>query len=518
MARIVSVFLPFWPAERVRRKQAAGPPGAPPDPAHPLVLLVKEEGALRLKACDAQARALGLTPGLTLAGARARVSDLETMPFTPDDDARALQALALWARRYAPGVSSDGDDGFCIDVTGAAHLFGGERKLLADLSQRLTRFGFSARLAIAGSYGAAHALARFGADDLTFCPEGAEPSALKPLPVAALRLSAKTVSGLGALGLKTIASLCAQPRKPLAARFGEALLLRLDQALGRAAEARALLAEPALYRARALPPEPVLTEAAAFDLAGALAARLGEDLTRDGKGARQFTLTLYRADGRAVTIEAQASRALRDPAAILRLFRERVKGAGDALDPGFGYDTLTLEAFAIEPVSAAAPALALEPGSSAAPPDLGALYDRLGNRLGFHRLTRASARASHIPERAVSALSLDARANPAAFAPGEARGPRPILLLPAAEPVDVIAEAPEGAPRQFRWRRVLYAVAEAEGPERIAPEWWQTGETERTRDYYCVADADGRRFWIYRDGLYGEEAASPRWYMHGVFA
>jgi protein ImuB len=77
---------------------------------------------------------------------------------------------------------------------------------------------------------------------------------------------------------------------------------------------------------------------------------------------------------------------------------------------------------------------------------------------------------------------------------------------------------PDGPPIRFRWRRVLHAVIRADGPERIAPEWWRTPEGTATRDYYRVEDENGRRFWLYRDGLYDRETGTPRWFLHGLFA
>lgn len=57
-----------------------------------------------------------------------------------------------------------------------------------------------------------------------------------------------------------------------------------------------------------------------------------------------------------------------------------------------------------------------------------------------------------------------------------------------------------------------------EGPERIAAEWWRRRDNKGlTRDYYRVEDVQGRRYWLFRHGLY-DEKDGPRWYIHGLFA
>ncbi len=94
---------------------------------------------------------------------------------------------------------------------------------------------------------------------------------------------------------------------------------------------------------------------------------------------------------------------------------------------------------------------------------------------------------------------------------------RPIRLLLRPEPIEAIASVPDGPPVRFRWRRVLHEIAAIEGPERIAPEWWKN-HAALTRDYFRAEDSEGRRFWLFREGLYETETALPRWFMHGLFA
>ena len=98
---------------------------------------------------------------------------------------------------------------------------------------------------------------------------------------------------------------------------------------------------------------------------------------------------------------------------------------------------------------------------------------------------------------------------------------RPLTMLERAEPIEVLAEVPDGPPKRFRWRKVTYQIIKTLGPERLAPEWWRsadlTGSASRTRDYFQAEDKEGRRFWLFRNGLYERETNSPEWYVHGVF-
>ncbi len=132
------------------------------------------------------------------------------------------------------------------------------------------------------------------------------------------------------------------------------------------------------------------------------------------------------------------------------------------------------------------------------------------------------AQETHIPERAAKAApAVATRPSQTPWPqpqPGEPPS-RPLQMFNPPEPIETMAEVPDGPPLRFRWRRVLHEIARAEGPERIAPEWWRDGNDEPTRDYYRVEDTHGRRFWVFRRGYYGEEERHPpRWFLHGVFA
>jgi protein ImuB len=484
----------------------------------------------RICAVNRVAAAEGLVPGMALSDARALLPDLTVRASEPRADARALARLSDWLGRYCPWSVSDGSDGVRLDISGSSHLFGGETALLEDLEGALAAFGLTARAAIADSLGAAWALARYGPMSLTVVPPGSAEEQIFPLPTAALRLPPETVTDLARLGVRTVAELAALPRASLTPRFGPGLSERLDQALARIDEPLSPNQPRRPCWVRRAFPEPI---GHGDDIAAAARA-LSEDLCgrleKAGRGARQLDMKLFLADGEVVAIPLGLSRPVRDPDHIMRLLAEHLP----SFDNGRGADLMTLMAARTEPLAPLQGMLGgvADAGGSLAHAGLGPLVDRLGNRLGMTNIVRFSPRASHLPERALSVVA-------ALAPPGAERWPeelnRPLYLLPAPEWVEVVAEVPDGPPVLFRWRGQSHKVARADGPERIAPEWWREGTTalsalaRRTRDYYRIEDPDGRRFWLYRDGLYnapsdgdGDKAPSlqdkpPRWYLHGLF-
>ena len=443
----------------------------------------------------------------------------------PETDARALNQLAAWATRYTPWVAAatgvaavtktnngmNGADGLLMDITGCAHLFGGEKELLTDLLRRLKEFDISARACVTGTIGASWALARFGKTSCVLVPE-AESQALDPLPITALRLSEETSEGLIQVGLKRIGDLAAVARAPLASRFGPEALMRLDQALGKVHEPvmPQILDDPLRVRNTYLDPL-VQTEAMA-QAAQKLCTEMQDLLIKRARGARHMKLTLFRVDGQAAVLEVGTAKGTADAVHMARLLSERLDQLTTELDMGFGYDAATLDITRTDVL--AAKQVDLSADQIPFTGDLASFMDRAGNRFGWARVAHLHPRQSHIPERAVMALAAHVGPPPLDWAEEQSR---PAALLPCAEPIEVLAEVPEGPPKTFRWRKVAYRVARAEGPERIAPEWWRSESSNaRTRDYFRVEDEDGRRFWIYREGFYGREAVTPHWYMHGL--
>jgi len=562
--RIAAVWLPHLGAERALRALAPG--GAP------VATATASGGAVRLASVDAAAQAAGLAAGMTLADARALRPDLLTRPADPPREAAFLQALARWAGRFSPWVATDGaadappfgGGGLALDVTGCAHLFGGEPAMLTAMTDGLADLGLTARAACADTLGAAWALARFapgappgrggavsadapatrvrapaparrGAAPApapapapagpapVVAPPGRTRAAIAALPVAALRLPSDTVEGLARLGLRTVEDVALLPRGGLARRFGVATVRRLDQALGAEPEPVAAGRPPPRYAVRLSLPEPVGRVADVAAGLDRLLARLCATLEATGMGARRVRLTLRRVDGEDASLSVGLARPARDPAAIAALFARAL----EEVDAGFGIDALRLVATVVEPLAARQRAGVLEAADAAtrlrdgvetpdAPADaLASLLSSLGNRLGFDAVTRLTPADSHIPERAfivASAAFSDPHPGPWPAPPG----PRPLTLLAPAEPA-AVETGPSRAPVALRWRRRRLALRTAAGPERIAPAWWLDDPDWRDgpRDYWRVETEDGMRLWLYH--LPAAERPG-RWSVAGVFA
>jgi protein ImuB len=483
-------------------------------------MVEKVRGAMRLAAADEDALALGLAPGLTLADARAQVPELRVFDDDPHADQDWLERLCDGCGRYTPIAALDPPAGLMLDITGCAHLWGGEGAMAAAVTERLERHGMRVRHARAATPEAAHALARHAGAS---APD--ETAAILRLPVAALRLEGEAEVALRRAGLRSVGDLAARPAAVLAARFGAEAVSALERLLGTAARPldprRAL---PAIMVERRFA-EPVGSTAYALKALEGLVEEACARLAERGQGGRRFVALFFRSDGLAFPLRAESSLPLRDPKAILRLLHERIESLSDPLDPGFGFDMLRLSVPAAE---ALAPSqLKLEGGMAKREESVAALVDRLSIRAGRRRIQRLVPRGSHIPEQAQLALpAMEARAPAPWTARGEPGDPplRPLRLFDPPQPIEVMAQVPDGPPHRFRWRRALHEVTRFEGPERIAPEWWTApdgaleGGAGLTRDYFRVEDARGRRFWLYRDGLYGGEAVHPRWYLHGLFA
>lgn len=520
MSRIVSAWLPRWPILRFLASQAKRPAKAPIDPERPFVLTTEIAGAPRIVATNAAAEAFTLRIGDTLADARAKAGFLQAEAADPAADEAALRRLALWATRYSPAVSlfdaTSGADGFFIEIAGSAHLYGGEKALLIDLTQRLESFGLPVRPAIAATPGAAIALSRFHPKRGLILRAAEENRALSDLPIEALRLSEATARTLRRLGFKRIGALIDKPRAPFAARFEAELLERLDQALGRKPEPLAFIAPDAVYRRLRRLVEPIMTQDAVLALAAKLMSELVDDLRRDDRGARNLRLSLYRVDGRTKTVDIGLARPSRDAAHVLRLIRLKLERGEDDVDPGFGFEAVSLAVTSAEPLHARQIELAGAAQSAEQAERSAALIDSLSQRLGSGSVRQLEPCESHLPEKAES--SVEAASEAPSWPTPDAARLRPLLFLRRPEPAEeVMALIPDGPPRRFRWRGATHGVVLAQGPERIASEWWRHGKEPPTRDYYLVENERGRRFWLYREGLYGRETASPRWFVQGFF-
>ncbi len=544
----------------------------------PFALTWQQRGALRIAALDPVAAGLGLERGLGLAEARARVPQLAALAFVPARDEAFVAKLAQLCGAYTPSVAVDPPPpplhGLMLDITGCAHLHGGEQAMQEALIRRFGTLGITARAALGDTPDAARAMARF------------EVKEVSALPLAALASDPEVLMALRRAGFRRIGDLAELPRAPLAARFGGELVRRLGYLLGEA--------DPHIVPRRTADPialcqrfaEPIARTDDVLDTIEMLLLRAAAQLARRGAGGRAFAVRLYRSDGHVARLAVETSAPTRDPALVMRLLRERIDSLADPLDPGFGYDAIDLAVPRSDPLAQTQQVL-LKPlpltgrvgghflghgGDKPCPPpvppangtgeaELAPLLDRLAVRYGTGSVLRFTGADSHVPERAGTLRPVQANpAPPPTPPPRDAGEPprRPLLLFDPPQRVEVIASVPDGPPRRFRWRGRSYAAVHHEGPERIAPEWWrrQGGHDDNpglTRDYYRVEDADGHRFWLFRNGLYeeekqseplaanrtlalvrdasfasgasfasdrGEVAADPTitWYIHGLFA
>jgi protein ImuB len=510
--RYLAIWLKFWATDR--RHRARAPANTPRAEPRPLVLVESIGPRRQVAAVDPRAQALGIAPGISLTDAQAMVPELDAQPADHAGDLAALHRLAEWAGRFSPMVASDPIDGLMLDITGCAHLWGGEEKLLGDALRRLRGHGFDVCGAIAGTIGAAWAAARFGIAPII--PQGAVSGALAGLPIQALRLDAATVDGLNRLGLRRIGDLYPLKRAGLAQRFGTGLITRLDQALGCAAETLSPLSPPPDHRVSLGFAEPISAPESIHRVAEMLVERLARELAEHQRGARALKLSAYRIDGAVSAVAIGTARASAEARHLFHLLAERL----EQIDPGPGIEFMSLAAERTEIVAPLQSGMIDADESAISAADLAPLMDRLANRLGADRLARPAPEESHMPERAIRMVQPLAETKKKPQWPN--LPPRPTRLLSNPEPIEVTALVPDEPPVMFRWRRIMHRVTWSEGPERIAPEWWRptssdANESHETRDYYRVQDEAGGRYWVYRAGLY-EAGKIPRWFLHGVFA
>ncbi len=544
--RILSLWFPRLSAERILRQE-------PALADMPLVIVATAANAQSLSSLSMPATALGLQRGMGLSDARALCPDIITRPEEPLRDAAFLTALRRWAGKFSPWVAEEGGEALLIDISGCAHLFGGEEGLAATIEDDCRALRLSYRIGIADTAGAAWAVARFAGQSVLvdrsgdaidqearatrsraskkrkwdriaiqvdtgatprIIPPGQTRQVLGPLPVAALRMDADAVNTLTRLGLHTIADVAALPRGALARRIGLDALKRMDQALGSEPEPISPARPEVRFALRLSLPDPIgLVDdvTAAFER---LMEPLCTRLKRANQGARRLRLTVFRADGTRQTEELGLARPSWDADRIRPLIHLKLKD----IDAGYGIDVVRLEAYQTEPltpvqhkghVEAAAEAKArLAPGGAA---EFDALLSRLGARVGLEAMTRLSPAESHLPEKTANITA-------AAFSPPVAewpapRGIRPIIMF---RPEMISADDQGTPPKHFRWRRRSFEATDIAGPERLTPEWWLDDPDWRTgpRDYWRVTTRSGERLWLFES--HGAEI-SGGWFIHGDF-
>lgn len=524
--------------------------------AGPLAVVEEQSNTQVITALNFEAQAQGLQVGQPLRDAHAMCGHLLTRRRNAVAEAAFLTTLRRWAGKFSPWVSEEAPDGLIVDLTGCAHLFGGEEELLAQLELDCADMGLSVQMGIADTLGAAWALARYAGQQAGsdrsgdaiqqearatrsravkrrhWTRGGAAPQtvplsggiariaapgqtygALSPLPVAALRLETATVAQLNRLGLRRIGDLLGQPRAGLARRFGRGLVLRLDQAMGSAPEPVSPARPPDHFAVRLTLPEPIgLTEDL---LAGIdrMLPRLCALLEEKGKGARTLRLEAHRTDQAAEVVDVGLARPLRDPHRIRPLLQMKL----DHIDAGFGIDMLRLVAVQVEPIQERTQVGHQQAGQAvrerlSGNSGLDDLIGRLGARVGLEAITRLHPVDTHIPEKTSKPLAA-AWSDPARDWPISPR-PRPMLLW---RPEVVQAPDTPHVPPEFRWRGRDWSLSEAQGPERLAPEWWLDDPNWRSgvRDYWVVITATQERLWLFY--AHGGTMSSG-WFCQGQFA
>lgn len=468
---------------------------------------------MRIVAMEDDQRLAGIRVEQTLSDARAVNPNLDCVQHDVHADRQLLKQIARWCERYTPLVSLSGDDGLFLNITGCAHLFGGEISMLEDMAARFAAQGFGIRLAIADHAGTAWAMTRYS--NQAIAKPNAHQPLLEPMPLFALRLDREKVRQLSRVGFKTVGCLINLSRAPIAARFGEEVLQRLDQALGTADEVLSPIQPVAelVYEKRF--PDPIVYEDDIKATIKLLAHKLKITLEQRGLGMRQARLQLFRADGEVTQLQVEASGPLRDANKIAALFDERLASLHDEWHAGFGFDIVQLSVLRTDQLDAQQEDLVAQDQSQEL---VTHLVDRLSARLGPERVQVYQIADTHIPERRFNlASAIHHQSQTVAIHETEITT-RPILLFERPELADVMAEVPEGPPLRFRWRNAHYEVSHSEGPERIACEWWKDGRAAHTRDYFRIETNDGYRLWLFRHGLYERETDTPKWYVHGMFA
>ena len=503
MTRVVSIYLPDLATDRIRRDD----PSIPDD--QPIAVIARSGSKRWVSAADAAARKIGVRVGMPAAKAQAIFRGLMLVDADPVADAAALDRLGLWALgHYSPIVATDGIDGLVMDTEGADHLQGGELPMITGIVNLFRSRKLTAKVAIADTWGAAHACARAISRDMVIVPPGAIVRAVEKLPISLLRLPEKVVQDLRVLGFQTIGELSNTPRAPLALRFGPEIGRRLDQMFGRMSDPIDPIRTTELVEVSRSFQEPIGAAETINKYVGRLVVQLVAELEKRGLGARRTDLIVHKVDNTIQAVRAGTAKPARDVAWLTKLFRDRT----ERIEPGFGIEKLVLVAVSAEPLAEEQKISSLVEEETR---DFTPLIDIFANR--GQRVYRVAPVASDIPERSVrrvSAVAEDTEAN------WVSHWQRPVRLLQNPEQIQAIALMPDYPPASITWRGKRHRVRRADGPERVFGEWWKLpSELEAVRDYFAIENDDGERFWIFRsgDGV-DPETGSHKWFIHGIFS
>ena len=547
--RILSLWFPRLGAERVIRAARIADDG-------PLAVVAEQSNMQVITSLNGAGLAAGVFVGQPIRDAHAICADLRTQPRNEPAEVAFLAALRRWAGKFSPWVADEPPDGLIVDLTGCAHLFGGEASLLSVIEADCADMGLTAQTGIADTLGAAWALARYAGQGVGSTRNGAaidqearatrsragkrrhwtrggaapqdavhpqkttriaapgqSYGALSPLPVAALRLESDLLAQLGRLGLRRIGDLLGQPRAALARRFGKGLVLRLDQATGSAPEPVSPARPPCHFAVRMTFPDPIGLKEDLMAGIDRILPRLCAQLADQGRGARVIKLEAHRSDQATQTAIVGLARPGHDAARIRPLLEMKL----DTIDAGFGIDMLRLETTHSEPIHNRQSVGHLQAGRAISDrlsgnTALDDLIGKIGARIGLELIIRHHPADSHIPEKSAQTLAA-AWSEPAKDWPAPP-AMRPLMLW---RPEPIHTHDDPAVPATFRWRGRIRHLSEARGPERIAPEWWLDDPDWRSglRDYWVVTTDDGDRLWL----CFGHGGTmSSGWFCHGRFA
>lgn len=470
----------------------------------PFVFAATERNRTVITAANPIAEAQGIYRGMAAADAKAITMNLQILDNLPGKEAKLLRQLGLWCIRYTPVVAVDLSDGLILDISGCAHLWGGERGYLKEIVNKLRVSGYDARAAITDTIGSAWAVAHYG-KTTPIIESGMQTQALLNLPPVALRLEADILEKLKKLGFSTIKSFMQIPRTVLRRRFGEGLLLRLAQALGLEDEQLVPLVLLVPYTERLPCLEPVRTDKAIEIAIQKLLEGLCVRLQAEGKGLRKATLRCYRIDGKMVQAGISTNRGSHSVSHLFKLFELQIS----KIEPALGIELFLLEAPKVEDIDPVQEKLwAGKPGLHDTA--LAELLDKLAGKVGANVIHRYLPAEHYWPERSMKQAASLAETPATQW---RIDRPRPLRILRRPEPVEVMALLPDYPPKVFTYKGRRHVVEKADGPERIEREWWR--DKGEHRDYYAVEDSEGQRYWLFRSGHYD---AAPQWYLHGFFA
>ncbi|MCA9115086.1 MAG: DNA polymerase Y family protein [Planctomycetaceae bacterium] len=527
MQRVMCVWLPEWPLQRIRIVQ--------PEHKHRPTVLYAEASRKghRIVACCQAALRCGITPGMPLAEAQGLTGTSRTQQaeplfceHNPEEDRAALNRLAGWCQRYSPAVGTEGEDCLLLDVTGCAHLWGGEQQLSREFHRAVGQWGLTAGTACADTIGAAWAIARSGESRETVVPPGQQAAVLRSLPVRALRLPAAAAGKLEELAIRRIAQLQQLPRASLSSRFGPEVARRLDQALGALPEQ----IEPVRL---AEPVEVSLEFEYSTGDRGALEAALTQlveqavgQLSTSRQGVQQLEICLVHAEQQNTQLTVGTLRPSPSEAHLMELVRTRLERTELTEEVAGLHVTITAAA----PLESRQHQLFDTVEHSHTDQEFARLIDRLSSRLGRQQVVRTELIPDAQPEFAVRWVpALDSHT---AHRPSRQNRPtqqiqqppfalpitgpvtwpaaaRPLRLPAEPEPVGVTSLMPDGPPIRFRYGDRMQTVGRWWGPERIETGWWR--ERPIRRDYYRVETHSGQRFWLFRHVTQGS------WFLHGEF-